>query len=277
MFRPSFKPFALAACLSLFAACGTTYQLAEIDGPTASRATAMFQAAASEGARPPAPPSVARARFDRVVARVRPAAEALCAEERKSRPSMTCTVPIGIDIEMPVRNAYFTYADPATKRQPRIMVTIPLLRDVRNDDELAFVLAHEYGHLLGQHIEKAEAQAVAGALLLGVVVAAATADPYVDNSQIVSDSVQLGGAIGQRAFSQTYELESDTIGTFITMQAGYDPIRGAGYFARPDEVGQVNGALSFWGTHPPDEKRIATVIATAQQVQRQGGIARKAR
>jgi len=273
MFRQYLTKAAICVGLLSLTACGTTYQLAEIDGPTAGQAAAMFQTAASEGARIPVSDSVARARFERVVRRVRPMAEAFCAKEAETRPGLVCTVPIGLDTKATQRNAYFTFAD-AAKRQPRIVVTVPLLRDVRNDDELAFVLSHEYGHLLGQHIRKSEAQALAGALILGAMTAAATADPYVDNRRIVSDAMDIGGALGNQAFSQTYELESDTIGTAIALQAGYDPVLGARYFARPDEVGRTDGALSFWGTHPPDEVRIATVIATVAQIRAQGGIGR---
>jgi Zn-dependent protease with chaperone function len=254
-------------------ACGTTYQLAAVDDGTAQEAARMFAAAASEGARPATPASVAEARFRRVVQRVRPVAEALCRREVAEALRDTCAVPVAIDTGMSVPNAYFTYADRATKRRPRIMVTVPLLRDVRNDDELAFVIGHEYGHLIGQHIQKAEQQAMAGAFLMGVIAAAATQGAQ-NNQQIINDSMELGGAIGQRAFSQTYELESDTLGTLIARQAGYDPVLGARYFARPAEAKTVNGQLSFWGTHPPDERRLAMVMATAARIEAGGGIVR---
>ncbi|CTQ32165.1 M48 family metalloprotease [Jannaschia rubra] len=273
--RFALRACALAATLML-AACGTTYQLADIDPDTSGRASAMFQAAASQGVRKPASDAAARARFARVVARIRPVAEGLCRQELAGRRNVTCGVDVGVDTKMKVRNAYFTYADPA-KQRPMVMVTVPLLRDVANEDELAFVLGHEYGHLIGQHIQKGEQQAVAGALIMGAIAAAATADnPYANHDQIISDSMNIGGALGGRAFSQTYELESDTLGTLITRQAGYDPVKGARYFARPAEAKSVNGELSFWGTHPPDEVRLATVMATVAQIETQGGIGRKA-
>ncbi|MCK0167538.1 M48 family metalloprotease [Jannaschia sp. S6380] len=150
-----------------------------------------------------------------------------------------------------------------------------MLRDMRNDDELAFVLGHEYGDLDGQHIQKPERQARAGAPLLGVVVAAATQRAQ-NSGQIVGDSMEIGSVIGQRALSQTYKLESDTPGTLITHRAGYDPVRGAAYLARPDKTGSGQGQLSFWDAHPPDATRLATIMATVRQIESRGGIGRKA-
>ncbi len=76
----------------------------------------------------------------------------------------------------------------------------------------------------------------------------------------------LGAAMGNQAFSQTYELESDVLGAHIAKAAGYDPVEGAKFFARPEAAQTQAGNLSFWGTHPPDEKRLATVIDTAEAI-----------
>lgn len=78
-----------------------------------------------------------------------------------------------------------------------------------------------------------------------------------------------------RAFSQTYELESDMIGTRIAAAAGYDPIIGAKYFARDEAARSKSGQLSFWGTHPANEERIEVVIATMDQIKDQQGLVRK--
>lgn len=258
----------------LVAGCGTTYRLAEIDPATAGRAAAMFESSASDRARTPAAPAAALARFERVAARVRPVAEALCRGEMADGANASCAVEIGIDAGMVEPNAYFTYAD-AGRREPRIMVTPALLADVRNDDELAFVLGHEYGHLIGRHIQKQEQQAVVGGLLLGALAGAAM-QGAPDSQKVIEDSVNLGMAVGGRAYGQTYELESDTLGTLIARGAGYDPVRGAAYFAQPARAGSAGGRLSFWGTHPPDELRLATVMATAAEIERQGGIRRAA-
>ena len=262
---------ALLASVTL-AGCGTSYVLPEPESKHMSEANAMFAEVRNAAPKPQVPESVARKRFDRVTARIRPVAESYCRRETAAQPDFNCNVAIGIDREMEQRNAYFTYD---RRSRPIIRVTAPMLRDMRNDHELAFVLGHEYGHLIGRHIQKKQQQALAGALLLGGITALATGnDPYADRTAIY-DNAQLGYIMGSHAFSQEYELESDTLGTLITRTAGYDPVIGARFFARGEAPRLADGRLSFWGTHPPDAKRIATVLATVEQLNEQGGIERQ--
>ncbi len=107
---------------------------------------------------------------------------------------------------------------------------------------------------------------------LPAVMAAAYAganSPYTDpqvTQQNIQNAVYAGAAIGNQAFSQTYELEADVLGTYIAKSASYDPVKGVLVFARPESPMQMNGQLSFWGTHPPDQKRIATVLATVEKM-----------
>ena len=96
---------------------------------------------------------------------------------------------------------------------------------------------------------------------------ATSADPYRYTGNDAAEmrrNMGLGAAVGQKAYSQSYELESDVIATHITKAAGYDPIEGAKFFARPEDAKTEAGNLSFWGTHPPDALRLATVIETAK-------------
>ncbi|MDC1291807.1 M48 family metalloprotease, partial [Planktomarina temperata] len=154
-------------------------------------------------------------------------------------------------------------------------MSMPLLKDTESDDEVAFVMSHEFGHLIGRHIDKQKKQALTGAIILGAITAygnayAASAGQYYDPND-VTRSMELGAAVGSKAYSQTYELESDTLGTYIAQLAGYDPVNGAKFFARPEDVRTRAGNLSFWGTHPPNEKRLATVIATVNLLEKNGG------
>ncbi|MDI3336654.1 hypothetical protein QKW60_09565 [Defluviimonas aestuarii] len=103
---------------------------------------------------------------------------------------------------------------------------------------------------------------------------AASAGQYYDPNN-VSRSMELGAAVGQVAFSQTYELESDMLGTHIAHYAGYDPVKGAQYFARDEAARSKGGKLSFWGTHPADEKRVAVVLATMEKIKAQQALTRK--
>ncbi|WP_246176410.1 M48 family metalloprotease [Rhodovulum strictum] len=217
-------------------------------------------------------------RFRRVASRVEPVARKFCEKELAAGRNVDCNVQLQIDREMKERNAYFTYAE-SGNRGPIIRFSVPILQDARNDDEIAFILGHEYGHLIGQHIQKQQQQALAGALILGALTAysnaqAASVGAYYD-PHAVEQNMQIGAAAGQLAFSQTYELESDMIGTRIAAAAGYDPVKGARFFARDEPARSQSGKLSFWGTHPSDQKRVAVVLATMEQIRAQEGLVRK--
>lgn len=228
----------------------------------------MFAEARAEAPRKSLSTSAAERRFQRVATRIGATGKQYCETLTADQKGFNCNVDIGIDREMTVRNAYFTYEDGA----PKIRISMPLLKDTSSDDEVAFVLGHEYGHLVGRHSEKKQQQAAAGALLLGVLAVAAGADAGYYDPGLVESSVALGAAAGSVAYSQSYELESDTLGTRITHAAGYDPVAGAKYFARPEPARTEAGRLSFWGTHPPDEKRVATVLATIDLIEAQIGL-----
>lgn len=260
--KPVLKTLPALLLPVLLAACGTTYQLPELEDTQNQTASRMFAEARTAPPRAALAPSAAERRFRRVAARIGPAGKQYCEALTADRRGFDCNVDIGIDREMKQRNAYFTYLD----GEPVIRISMPMLRDTGSDDEAAFILGHEYGHLVGRHIEKQQQQALAGALILGVIAAAATADAGYYDPGLVNSSMDIGAATGSMAYSQTYELESDTLGTRITHAAGYDPVEGAKFFARPEDARTEAGNLSFWGTHPPDAKRLATVLATMEQI-----------
>lgn len=256
------------AATGVLAACGTSYDLPGVDDAVNARASAMFAQAKAAPPRAAANPAAGAARFQRVASRIQPVAERLCNDELAEK-GADCRVQLELDTQRADRNAYFTYAGPGNSN-PVVRFTVPLLQDVENDDEAAFIMGHEYGHLIGQHIVKKQQQAVAGALILGAITAYANAeaasagqsyDPHA-----VNRNMEIGAAVGQVAYSQTYELESDMLGTRIAMAAGFDPVKGAQYFARNEAARTAGGQLSFWGTHPADSKRLAVVLATVDEV-----------
>lgn len=256
-------------------ACGTTYVLPDIDDTSATRAKSMFVEAQVETSRKQVSRATAERRFQRVARRVEPVAEKFCEAETASLKGFDCDVQVAIDHKLKIRNAYFTY----DKDKPVIFMTMPILQDMQSDDEVAFVMSHEYGHLIGRHIQKQQQQALAGALILGALTAysnaqAASAGVSYDPSD-VDRNMELGAAVGSKAYSQSYELESDTLGARIAAASGYNPVKGAQYFARPEDARTEAGNLSFWGTHPPDEKRLATVLAVSAQIEAKQGLQRK--
>ncbi len=196
-------------------------------------------------------PQVNRARAARnflaVVKRMEPVAEREC---RARTRGVNCDFRIVVDDRkgQPI-NAYQTLD---RSGRPIIAFTVALINDARNQDELAFILGHEAAHHIRGHIPKTQQSAVAGAVVGGLLAAVLGAgDSGIEEAQ------KLGGAVGARSYSKEFELEADSLGTIITVHAGYDPLKGAAYFNRIPDPGD-----RFLGSHPPNAKRIETVRRT---------------
>ena len=260
-------PIALTLLVS---ACGTTYEVVQVT-PDLMAATSARHAAAARDAAPAREAEEDIAMFTRVRDRVEPVAERFCAEE--TEPGTVCDYDIVVDPARDEINAYQTYVD-AT---PTLIFTPAFLSVVANDDELAFVMGHEAGHHIAGHLDKKETQHTAGAIggaLLGatilVLAAAAGAQPsQSDIDAMVIGGGALGGAAGGIAYSQTYELEADTIGAYVAEAAGFDPERGAVVFPRlehADHPEPEDGHAAFWSTHPSSPERLAAASLVAEQI-----------
>ncbi|SPH24641.1 Beta-barrel assembly-enhancing protease [Defluviimonas aquaemixtae] len=195
----------------------------------------------------PVMPLVAAQNFVSVVSRMEPVIERECLA--RIGPA-NCNFRIVVD-ERPGQppNAYQTL-DRAGR--PIIAFTLPLIAEARNTDELAFVMGHEAGHHIGEHIPRQQQSALAGALILGTLTAATGGDPAA-----IQSAQDVGGALGARRYAKEYELEADALGTIMAWRAGYDPERGAAFFTRIPDPGN-----RFLGTHPPTASRIETVRRT---------------
>jgi predicted Zn-dependent protease len=137
--------------------------------------------------------------------------------------------------------------------QPILAFTLPLIAQVRNQDELAFVMGHEAAHHISGHIPRQQQNAAAGAILLGGLAAITGA-----SQTVVDQAVDIGAGVGARSYSKNFELEADALGTVITHNAGYNPVRGAEFFSQLPDPGN-----RFLGTHPPNAQRIETVRRVA--------------
>ena len=238
----------LVACLGLAVAACTVDPSGNLDGgPPAAMPKAPDT--------PKRSTKTAVASFDKVAGRVKPVGERACRDA--GRPSR-CDFQIFLDVgEVDIVNAYQTVDK---QGQPKIVFTLGLVREARNDDELAFVLGHEMAHHIEGHLGETQMSAQLGAILLGTLAAAATSGASSAVQSIAVDTAQQAGAfVGSRQFSKQNELEADAIGTRIAMQAGYDPLKGALFFSRVPDPGD-----RFLGSHPPNAQRFETVKRSAE-------------
>lgn len=227
------------AGLLVLSACATTTSQPTQPGP--SRAEMAKRAAAK-------PTAAQLTQFRTVVSRVEPVAERYC---RQKNPQQNCDFKVVVDKREGLPpNAYQTLD---RNGQPILGFTQSILADVRNPDELAFILSHEAAHHIQNHIPRSQQNATAGAILLGGLASMAGA-----GASAIDAAVNVGASVGARSYSKEFELEADTIGTVIAKRAGYNPVRGAQYFNRIPDPGDV-----FLGTHPPNAERLVTVQRTA--------------
>lgn len=251
------RPLPLLLSLAL-AACGTTY-----DVPSAGGGGAVTPAASATW-----DPSRARtpADFSRVAARIEPVAERFCREELPDAPPAWCDYRIRLDTNR--ENPPNAYQSEGEDGRPNITFGATLLPEMQSDDEIAFVLSHEASHHIAGHIPKQQQQQVLGALLLGGLVAAAgnpMGGPASD--QAIQQAMDIGAYVGVRSYSQSYELEADTLGAFIAARAGYDPERGAQIFTRPALANP--GGPPLLASHPGSAQRQATIARVAAEIRRQ--------
>jgi predicted Zn-dependent protease len=201
---------------------------------------------------PVQPARAAAENFLTVVSRVEPVAESYCRNRGVAR---NCDFRIVID-DRPGQppNAFQTLD---SFNRPVIGFTLALIADARNPDELAFVLGHEASHHIEGHIPKRQDQALSGALLAGVLAQASGLSP-----DEVKKAQNLGAEVAARSYSKDFELQADALGAEIALIAGYDPVKGTGFFDRLPDPGD-----KFLGSHPPNAQRKALVVATVRRLQ----------
>lgn len=190
------------------------------------------------------PTSAKISQFEFVVAAVEPVAERECRARAKG---LNCDFRFVVDDRPGQPANAFQTVD--AQGRPILAFNLALIAEVRNQDELAFVMGHEAAHHISGHLDRQRNNAMAGAILLGGLASITGA-----SQGAVQTATDMGAGLGARTYSKDYELEADALGTIITRRAGFDPVRGAAFFTQIADPGD-----RFLGTHPPNSKRIETV------------------
>lgn len=116
-----------------------------------------------------------------------------------------------------------------------------ILNYVENEDELAFIIAHELGHVEQCHVKKGIARTVAISTL-GVVAGA------LSNTGPVPLA---GGAVANSKLSRNDELKADQRGIDFLVSAGYNPLAAISILYKI-----ANNYVDFYRSHPNVNKRI---------------------
>jgi predicted Zn-dependent protease len=140
-----------------------------------------------------------------------------------------------------------------------------LIEAVRNEDELAGVLAHEMAHVAERHGTEQLTKAYgvqAGAGLLAQILAGRDGRLGVPE--------QVVGSLGLNAlmmkFSRDAENEADRVGAQTMARAGYDPMAMATFFdlLQQQRGRNPNAVAQFFSSHPSPANRSANIRRIAQ-------------
>lgn len=135
-----------------------------------------------------------------------------------------------------------------------IFITEALLGRLTTEGQLAGVLGHEVGHVLGRHSAERIAkqqltQGLTGALVLS------TYDPDNPNSAGTAQMAMLVGGLINMKFGRDDELESDRLGVRLMADAGYDPRALISVMEILGSSREGGGQPEFMSTHPDPGNR----------------------
>lgn len=171
----------------------------------------------------------------------------------------------------PYQYAYHLLADSETVNAfalpgGQIFITRALYDRLQNDDQLAGVLGHETGHVVGRHSAEQIAKAQLTQGLTGAAVLAAC-DPNSPTGCVAAS--QIGALVGQlinMQYSRSDETEADWLGVCFMNDSGYNPQEMIGVMQVLDSLRQGNQQPEFFSSHPNPGNRIKNIQENIQNI-----------
>jgi predicted Zn-dependent protease len=161
----------------------------------------------------------------------------------------------------------------------KITIFKGLLKFLKNDEEMAAVIAHEMGHHLAHHNKETEQNAMTGALLAGTLMAVLTAsananNPYYNSyqqqqdQQAIENVMMAGAQIGALSYSKEQEREADLLAVYLLEAANYDleKARNLTYVFSQIEGDDVEGKAALLSTHPEPVERYVSWAKAIDEV-----------
>jgi predicted Zn-dependent protease len=138
-----------------------------------------------------------------------------------------------------------------------------LLELLTSEDELAAIVAHEIGHVVGRHTIRQLVLTLQARTLLQPVLE----NLSKQNGVVEKIILQLGGAVALLArlrFSRQDEAQADLLGFYEVLRAGWDPRGFVKMFAalrKMEALGQSGDGtpVAIFSGHPPTQERLAAI------------------
>lgn len=194
----------------------------------------------------------AQAQFERIGERIEKAGAEICREMGLPAQKRSCyyyfMLSTGRDIN-------------AEADGTNIIIPTGMVRFVANDDELAYVMAHELAHNLMRHTDAKITNASVGAIFGAVLDAAVASQGGGANNGFEN----AGRSVGAISYSPSFEREADYIGAYIAARAGYDTRRAADFWRRLSY--QVPDGADGGLTHPMNAERFVALNKTVTEIE----------
>ncbi|MEP0917422.1 M48 family metalloprotease [Leptolyngbya sp. DQ-M1] len=149
----------------------------------------------------------------------------------------------------------------------QIFITAALLGRMNSEAQLAAVLGHEVGHVVGRHGAEHLAKQQLGVSLVNAIGVAASGGE--DGGQGAAAIAQAANQLVNLRYGRQDEAESDRLGLKFMLQAGYDP---RGILELMQILAQSSGGRKpeFLSSHPDPGNRLQTLKAAIQKSFPQG-------
>lgn len=137
----------------------------------------------------------------------------------------------------------------------QVFITAGLLKKLSSEGQVAGVLAHEIGHVVGRHSAEqvAKSQLTQG---LSGAAAIATYDPDRPGTVANAAVAAMVAKLLTLRYGRQDELEADKLAVDFTPQAGYDPRSMIKVMEILQQAGGSNNPPEFLSTHPNPGNRI---------------------
>jgi predicted Zn-dependent protease len=132
---------------------------------------------------------------------------------------------------------------------------------VRDQDELAFVIAHEIAHVNCRHSTEELSKTMTAAALVEAGAQVAEHNDKKDVATITRGAFVVGSAFVIPMYSRADEREADAVGLNYMARAGYDPRAAVRLWSRAADKekqkgqGNLGGVFSIFDTHPGSSER----------------------